>query len=115
MNFQSNNIGKKRAPSHFTRFWGRRDNRFSLALSFWVFIAIFFIASLGAAEEESYSIGSNSLDEVRLSRIDDVVKKAIGRKKLPGAVVLVGLGDPIPLQEGNRQSSIVSYCRTHDR
>jgi uncharacterized protein YbbC (DUF1343 family) len=50
------------------------------------------------------SAQASPLDEDRLSLIDDLVEKAIGRKKLPGAVVLVGLGDHIYYRKaiGNR-------------
>ena len=75
-----------------------------MAAILWLFAAIVLSADPRSAEAESHSALLGPLDEARLSRIDDLVKEAIGRKKLPGAVVLVGLGDHIYYKKamGNR-------------
>jgi uncharacterized protein YbbC (DUF1343 family) len=75
-----------------------------IAAILWVFAASVFAVDPHPAEADFRSAQLSPLDEVRLSLIDDLVKKAIGRKKLPGAVVLVGLRDHIYYRKaiGNR-------------
>ena len=48
---------------------------------------------------------AQSIDESRLNRIDHIVKEGVQRKRMPGCVVLIGLGDQIIFERayGNRQ------------
>jgi uncharacterized protein YbbC (DUF1343 family) len=75
-----------------------------IAAILWGCAAIVLSVAPYSADADSRLAQSSPLDEDRLSLIDDLVKKAIGRKKLPGAVVLVGLGDHIYYRKaiGNR-------------
>jgi uncharacterized protein YbbC (DUF1343 family)/CubicO group peptidase (beta-lactamase class C family) len=63
-----------------------------------VALALILLPAISSAEQQVI------LDEVRLSRIDDLLHEAIEKKKLPGAVVLVGLNDHVAYRRafGNR-------------
>lgn len=48
-----------------------------------------------------------SLDRAQLSRLDALIEDAIGRGELPGAVVLVGLGDQVVFEKAYGSRAIV--------
>lgn len=104
MNLKSKEVFTKRTRNVSINISMGRYNPLHIVLRFWVVVAVFLTPFPVNAADESNSRGFNPLDEVRLSRIDEVVNNAIGRKKLPGAVVLVGIGDLISYRKamGNR-------------
>jgi uncharacterized protein YbbC (DUF1343 family)/CubicO group peptidase (beta-lactamase class C family) len=118
MNCQPKDVRNKMDRCASTRFWGRKHNVVFLAAILWVLAAIVLTTESHSADAHHWSAQAKShsfeadqrsapfspLDEARLSRIDDIVKEAIERKKLPGAVVLVGLGGHIYYKKamGNR-------------
>ena len=68
------------------------------AIRFGVALVLILLPAMSSAEQAAV------VDELRLNRIDDLLHEAIAKKKLPGAVVLIGLNDHVAYRKafGNR-------------